>query len=122
MSDITITKVDMYGIPSRNTGRSLAFYTETLGLKPDPREKSEVWAGDLCLSIWEPEQMGMEFVPNNNGPAFHVDDIDSARKTLEEKGVEFKGDTLDTGVCHMAMFNDPDGNELIIHHRYKAAA
>jgi hypothetical protein len=41
-----------------------------------------------------------------------------ARKELEEKGVEFAGDTLDTGVCHMALFRDPDGNDLMLHHRY----
>ena len=31
------------------------------------------------------------------------------RRTLEERGVEFQGEILDTGVCHMAFFNDPDG-------------
>ena len=29
-----------------------------------------------------------------------------------------QGDTLDTGVCHMALFADPDGNDLMLHHRY----
>jgi len=33
--------------------------------------------------------------------------------------VEFLGETLDTGVCHMAVFRDPDGNDLILHRRYK---
>ena len=37
---------------------------------------------------------------------------------LEERGVTFMGDTLDTGVCHMAFFADPDGNALMLHHRY----
>jgi hypothetical protein len=32
--------------------------------------------------------------------------------------VEFRADTLDTGVCHMAFFEDPDGNALMLHHRY----
>jgi hypothetical protein len=27
-------------------------------------------------------------------------------------------DTLDTGVCHMALFHDPDGNRLLLHRRY----
>jgi hypothetical protein len=36
----------------------------------------------------------------------------------EAKGVRFFGDTLDTGVCHMAIFADPDGNQLMLHHRY----
>jgi hypothetical protein len=32
--------------------------------------------------------------------------------------LEFAGDTFDTGVCHMAFFSDPDGNDLMLHHRY----
>jgi hypothetical protein len=32
--------------------------------------------------------------------------------------VAFDGDTLDTGVCHMGFFADPDGNALMLHHRY----
>lgn len=34
------------------------------------------------------------------------------------EGVEFTGDTIDTGVCHMVLFTDPDGNDLMLHHRY----
>ncbi len=30
----------------------------------------------------------------------------------------FTGDIFDTGVCHMAFFADPDGNALMLHHRY----
>jgi hypothetical protein len=30
----------------------------------------------------------------------------------------FDGETFDTGVCHMAFFRDPDGNALMLHHRY----
>ena len=37
---------------------------------------------------------------------------------LEAKGVEFGGETFDTGVCHMAFFADPDGNALMLHRRY----
>ena len=28
------------------------------------------------------------------------------------------GDIIDSGVCHMAPFKDPDGNALMLHHRY----
>ena len=34
------------------------------------------------------------------------------------EGVEFAGETLDTGVCFIAFFADPDGNALMLHHRY----
>jgi predicted enzyme related to lactoylglutathione lyase len=61
----------------------------------------------------------MEFTPQKNAHiALHVDDVAAARKELEEKGVEFFGETLDSGVCHMAFFTDPDGNDLMLHRRY----
>jgi hypothetical protein len=44
--------------------------------------------------------------------------VAAARSSLEQRGVEFQGDILDTGVCHMAFFADPDGNALMLHHRY----
>ena len=58
------------------------------------------------------------FTPNANVLALHVDDVEQARATLTERGVAFAGDTFDTGVCHMAFFADPDGNALMLHHRY----
>jgi predicted enzyme related to lactoylglutathione lyase len=48
----------------------------------------------------------------------HVDDVETARAELEAKGVEFVGETVDTSVCHMATFRDPDGNQLVLHKRY----
>jgi predicted enzyme related to lactoylglutathione lyase len=50
--------------------------------------------------------------------ALHVDDVATSRELLEQRGVSFRGDTFDTGVCHMAFFTDPDGNALMLHHRY----
>jgi predicted enzyme related to lactoylglutathione lyase len=64
------------------------------------------------------DAFGIDFVPNNVPIAFHVDDFDAAKAELESRGVEFKGDTIDSGVCYQAIFEDPDGNTLDIHHRY----
>jgi catechol 2,3-dioxygenase-like lactoylglutathione lyase family enzyme len=114
-----ISKVDAVGIPSRDWERSRRFYVETLGLRPDEHAQAEFWAGDTCFGIWEPERFGTSFEPTTNGLALlHVDDVAAARAELEQKGVEFKGETFDTGVCHMATFLDPDGNELVLHRRY----
>jgi catechol 2,3-dioxygenase-like lactoylglutathione lyase family enzyme len=114
-----ITKLDFVGIPSTDSKRSRAFYVETLGLRPDEKSEYEFWVGDTCFGIWEPASMGFEFAPQKNAhPALHVDDVAAARKDLEAKGVEFAGETFDTGVCHMALFTDPDGNDLMLHHRY----
>jgi catechol 2,3-dioxygenase-like lactoylglutathione lyase family enzyme len=114
-----IRKLDFIGVPSRDAERSRAFYVDTLGLRPDEHSRFEAWAGDTCFGIWEPERFGMQFSPQKNGhPALHVDDVAAARAELEGRGVEFSGETLDTGVCHMAFFTDPDGNDLMLHRRY----
>jgi catechol 2,3-dioxygenase-like lactoylglutathione lyase family enzyme len=115
----TITKLDFVAVPSQDAERSRRFYGETLGLRPDEHAQYEFWAGETCLGIWEPARFGMPFAPQKNGHlALHVDDVKQAREELEGKGVEFMGDVLDTGVCHMAFFTDPDGNDLLLHHRY----
>jgi catechol 2,3-dioxygenase-like lactoylglutathione lyase family enzyme len=114
-----ITKVDTVGVPSTNPQRSRSFYVETLGLRPDERSWNEFWVGETCFAIWEPSQFGAEFQPQPNGIALlHVDDVEAARGDLEAKGVQFVGETVDTGVCHMATFADPDGNVLVLHRRY----
>jgi catechol 2,3-dioxygenase-like lactoylglutathione lyase family enzyme len=115
-----ITKLDFIGIPTQDAERSRAFYVDTLGLRGDEHGRYEFWVGETCFGIWEPARQGMPFQPQKNGHlALHVDDVEAARKELEAKGVEFAGETFDTGVCHMALFTDPDGNDLMLHHRYK---
>ena len=114
-----ISKLDFVAVPSEDAERSRAFYVETLGLRPDDHARFEVWAGATCCGIWEPERYGMPFGPQKNAhTALHVDDVAAARSELEDKGVVFAGEILDTGVCHMAFFTDPDGNELMLHRRY----
>ena len=116
---MTPEKLDFIGIPSTDWGALRAFYVDTLGFRPDDKSQAEVWLGQTCFGIWEPARQGMEFAPQKNAhPAIHVDDVAAARAELEAKGVEFAGDTFDTGVCHMALFTDPDGNDLMLHHRY----
>ena len=114
-----VTGLDFVGVPSTDWKRSRAFYVDTLGLRPDAKGNAEFWVGETCFGIYEPATFGMEFAPQKNAHlALHVDDIDASRAELEAKGVEFIGETFDTGVCRMAFFNDPDGNDLMLHHRY----
>jgi catechol 2,3-dioxygenase-like lactoylglutathione lyase family enzyme len=114
-----VTGVDFVAVPSTDWRRSRAFYVDTLGLRPDASGQSEFWVGKTCFGIYEPASFGMEFAPQKNAHiALHVDDVAAARAELEAKGIEFTGETLDTGVCHMAFFTDPDGNDLMLHHRY----
>jgi hypothetical protein len=73
----------------------------------------------VTFSVVDPARMGIgTFKPNANHLALQVEDVARARATLEERGVSFMGDVFDTGVCHMSFFSDPDGNALMLHHRY----
>ena len=118
-----VTGVDYVSVATRDLERAVAFYGETLGLprsvyRPE-RNFAEFETGTVTLSVVDPERMGIgSFQPNANHIALHVEDVAAARATLEERGVAFAGDTLDTTVCHMAIFADPDGNALMLHHRY----
>jgi catechol 2,3-dioxygenase-like lactoylglutathione lyase family enzyme len=114
-----IQSLDFVAVPSTDAARSRAFYVDTLGLRADKLGKFEFWAGDTSFGIWEPEKVGRTFSPQTTSHlAFHVADVAAARAALEAKGVQFLGDTYDTGVCHMAFFADPDGNSLMLHNRY----
>lgn len=114
-----ITGLDFIGIPTTDADRSRAFYVDTLGLRPDQGSDYEFWVGETCFGIWEPDKQGMEFSPEKcSHLALHVEDVEAARAELEAKGVTFLGETFDTGVCHMALFEDPDGNSLMLHHRH----
>ena len=117
---IEVERVDFVSLPSRNIQRARRFYLETLGLplETDTPVGFEVKGGQVTLSVWEPEKVGAPFAPNPNDVALRVKDVEASRKTLEQKGVKFKDETLDSGVCHMAFFEDPDGNALMLHRRY----
>ena len=118
-----ITGVDFVSIPTQDLERAVAFYGETLGLprsmyKPE-NNFAEFENGTVTLNVLDPAKMGIgEFRPNSNHLSLHVEDVADARETLEQRGVSFHGDRIDTGVCHMAIFSDPDGNALMLHHRY----
>jgi predicted enzyme related to lactoylglutathione lyase len=118
----TITRVDFVGVPTHDLPKAVEFYGETLGLERfvylEERHYAEFETGNLTLSVIDAEKMGLEHAPIRSGIALHVDDVAATRATLEERGVSFARDTLDTGVCHMAIFDDPDGNLLILHNRY----
>ena len=117
-----VTGVDFVGLPTHDLEAAVEFYGSTVGLRRSvylkERHFAEFETGNLTLSVYNAEGMGLEHNVNANAIALHVDDVAAARATLEERGVEFSGETLDTGVCHMAFFADPDGNALMLHHRY----
>ena len=121
-----VTGVDFVGVPTRNLDAAVEFYGATMGLPRSvylrERNYAEFETGNLTLSVFDAEGFGLAHKVNPNAIALHVDDVAQARTALEQRGVEFAGEILDTGVCHMAFFSDPDGNALMLHHRYAPRA
>jgi predicted enzyme related to lactoylglutathione lyase len=117
-----IEGVDFITLPTQDFDRAIEFYGTTLGLEESIRYGEmpgiEFETGSLTLSIIESTAFGIEFAPHTHPIALHVADVAVARSELETRGVEFPAETLDSGVCHMAHFRDPDGNVLMLHSRY----
>ena len=114
-----VEQVDFITIATRDADRARGWYRDTLGLRVDANNPKELQAGQVTLTFWEPEGEGIDFSPSIGGFAVRVADVDAARQELEERGVKFVGSD-DTGVCHMAVCLDPDGNAVILHRRYAA--
>src|SRR5262245_6151378 len=121
-----VTGVDFVSLPTRDLEAAMDFYGNVLGL---PRSSlwqrpgsdplgAEFETGTVTVTLIASEQLGIPFQANKVPIALHVEDVEAARSELEARGVSFRGDTIDSGVCHMANFVDPDGNALMVHHRY----
>ena len=117
-----ITGVDFVTVPAQDFEASAHFYGTVLGLPFVKRwgdmPAAEFQAGSLTLAVMEPTAFGQEFRPHGLPIALQVEDVASAREHLEARGVNFVMDTMDSGVCHQAIFLDPAGNALNLHHRY----
>ncbi len=117
-----ITGVDFVTVPTNDFDASVEFYGTTLGL---PQGKQwgtmpamEFQAGALTIAVMDPTAFGQSFSPHSVPIAFQVDDVAAAREALEAKGVRFVSDLIDSGTCHQAIFLDPAGNSLDLHHIY----
>lgn len=86
--------------------------------RPSTRLSAEFETGTVTLALLACERLGIEFQPNKVPIALQVQDVEAARAELQSRGVSFQGDIVDSGVCHQAYFQDPDGNALDLHHRY----
>jgi predicted enzyme related to lactoylglutathione lyase len=120
---MTLVKgTDFVTISAKDFDAAVDFYENTLGLPLSARYGQmpgvEFETGNLTIAVVQSEAFKMEPQTNNHPIALRVDDVAAARTELESKGVKFLGETLDTGVCHMAPFEDSEGNILLLHHRY----
>ncbi len=117
-----ITGTDFITVATRDFDSAVAFYGGVLGLEESKRwgqmPGAEFETGNLTIAVMQSDAFGIEFRANNLPIELRVEEFEAARAELESRGVEFKGETLDSGVCFQAFFEDPDGNALAIHHRY----
>jgi predicted enzyme related to lactoylglutathione lyase len=124
-SKTLVTGVDFVAVPARDFDASVDFYGNVLGLPFVKRwgemPGAEFQAGNLTIAIMDPTAFGQECRPHALPIALQVDDVPQARTQLEARGVQFVTDLIDSGVCHQAIFLDPAGNSLGIHHRYAPA-
>jgi predicted enzyme related to lactoylglutathione lyase len=118
----TITGVDFATVFVADFGAAREFYGSVLGLPCSAEygkiDGAEFETGNLTLHVMDAAAVGREFQPSTHPIALHVEDVEATRAELESKGVGFLAETIDSGVCHMAPFADPDGNVLLLHHRY----
>ena len=116
-----VEQVDFVSVPTRDRARAIAWYRNVLELPVSAQGQAEVEAPGLTLCFWAPEEQGEKFVPNENGIAFRVADVEAAVEEARAAGSEVIG-IEDTGVCRMGFVKDPDGNVIILHRRYAPRA
>jgi len=119
---VKVERTDFVSVFTQDIQRAKEFYSGTLGLEIETEGESdlEFRCGQVTLDVFDPSSIGQQFAPSPAGLALRVDDVNAARAELEAKGVEFYGETIETGVCRMAFFKDPDGNALLLHRRFDA--
>jgi predicted enzyme related to lactoylglutathione lyase len=125
-STAIVTGMDFVSVPTKDLDAARAYYSDVLGLpcssvwqRPGTEAMgAEFETGSMTIALIASELIGVPFSANSVPIALRVDDVEAARAELESRGVTFAGDIIDSGVCQMAHFTDPDGNVLMLHHRY----
>jgi predicted enzyme related to lactoylglutathione lyase len=117
-----ILGTDFVAVPTDDFDASYRFYGDVLGLpciaRYGQKPGAEFQAGNLTLAVMQNDAFGGTFSPNTMPIALRVADVAAARERLIAAGVRFHTEPFDSGVCHQAIFSDPAGNPLSLHHRY----
>ena len=120
---LEITRVDYIRVPAEDIDAATHFYGEILGLPRNEHLDRDDWvefeASNVTLAVMTPETHDYAFAPLPPATiALGVPDVAAAKAQLETAGVEV-GEMWDSGVCNGAGLNDPAGNRILLHHRYK---
>ena len=117
-----IEGMDFICLPTQDMPRAIAFYRDTLGL-PTGLTWEDSWVefdlGGATLGLLNTAAVEMPFeAMAGGGIGLRVDNVKARLDELIAKGVRPAMPFMDSGVCHMAGILDPDGNHLMLHHRY----
>ena len=113
--------VDFVSYSVTDMDRAEAFWKDLLGLEVEvPRGKSgtrangymELDAGGVAIGL-----VAMPQTQPNGIVALAVDDVGEAVEELRGKGVKIAMETIESPVCWMAVVEDPDGNQVLLHRR-----
>lgn len=123
-----VLAVDFVCYEVSDVKRSVAFYRDVLGLKLGMFEDGSEfqWAefeiAGVTLSLYPPKVLeGRE--PTPGGMVYlAVDDVAQAVEELKARGVTILYGPMETPVCWMAGFLDPDGNQIGLHQRKDGTA
>jgi predicted enzyme related to lactoylglutathione lyase len=113
-----INNIAFVGVPVTDVRRARNFYERVLRLPVSEEIMSEKWieytVGDHTLAIGN---VGEQWKPSDQGTsaALEVENFDEAINQLRNQGVPFAAEPFETSCCHMAVVQDLDGNNLIIH-------
>jgi catechol 2,3-dioxygenase-like lactoylglutathione lyase family enzyme len=116
-----VERTDFIGVNVRDRAQASEYYGK-LGLERNPLSSDE-WpefeTNNIGLLLSTPEQKGGGEYRPEFSIALRVPDVAESMARLQERGVQFEfPEPFDSGVCHLAFFRDPDGNSLLLHHRY----
>lgn len=122
-----INEIAFSAYATTDVKRARAFYEGVLGLTPSSVFEQgdmafiEYWIGKdedvLVLGAGAPN-----FKPGKTGATvgLEVEDFGEALARLRTANVPFLMEPQETGSCHMALIEDPDGNQIMIHKRKDA--
>lgn len=117
-----VKKVRLVWITVSDLQKAKDFYVNVMGFKVHkeiiPAQWLEVTCGDSILALYQPLPDDVQ-VPGQNGViTFAVDNLEVAKKTLEQQGVTFIEDTPGVpGVFKIATYVDADNNKFQLYER-----
>lgn len=134
---VRVNEIAFTCYPVKEMARARNFYETILNLSPGSvfEKEGNCWVeyevGGSTFTLGYIQDLAANYPDWNalNVPAplrptiaLEVADFDATVKALQENGQKVLMPALETPVCHMAIFEDPEGNSLMIHQLKKGHA